>query len=92
MLGPPGSGKGTQAKKLASAHGAAHLSTGDILRAEVAMGSEIGREAKTYMEGGELVPDALIIRMIRSRLENNGDGGGFIFRHRMLMEHFADQD
>jgi adenylate kinase len=78
MLGPPGSGKGTQAKKLAAAHKAVHLSTGDILRAEVALGSEVGAEAKRYMEAGELVPDTLIVRMIRARLEQEGNGKGFI--------------
>jgi adenylate kinase len=78
ILGPPGSGKGTQAKKLAQAHEAVHLSTGDILRAEVALGSDVGNEAKRYMEVGELVPDVLIIRMIRTRLEQEGNGKGFI--------------
>lgn len=75
LLGPPGSGKGTQAKRLAAAHSANHLSTGDILRAEVAKGSAVGAEAKQYMERGELVPDDVIIRMIRARLQDgNGDG------------------
>ena len=78
LLGPPGSGKGTQAKKLAEAHGVVHLSTGDILRAEVAAGSEIGKTAKDYMDRGDLVPDDVIIRMIRSRLESLSDGQGFI--------------
>jgi adenylate kinase len=77
VLGPPGSGKGTQAKRLAAAHSVNHLSTGDILRAEVAKGSDVGREAKAFMERGELVPDKVIIRMIRSRLQE-GNGKGFI--------------
>ena len=77
VLGPPGSGKGTQAKRLAAARKASHLSTGDMLRAEVARGTAIGREAKAFMERGELVPDDLIIRMIRSRLQG-GNGKGFI--------------
>ncbi len=77
VLGPPGSGKGTQAKRLAAAHSANHLSTGDILRAEVAKGSDVGTEAKAFMERGELVPDNVIIRMIRARLQE-GNGNGFI--------------
>lgn len=78
LLGPPGSGKGTQAKRLAAAHSANHLSTGDILRAEVAKGSDVGAEAKAFMERGELVPDKVIIRMIRSRLQEGNGNGKFI--------------
>ncbi len=68
LLGPPGSGKGTQAKRLATKHRVAHLSTGDILRAEVTAGTELGKRAKTYMDAGDLVPDQLILDMIRRRL------------------------
>lgn len=78
LLGPPGSGKGTQAKRLAGSHHAAHLSTGDILRAEVAAGSKLGQLAKTRMDRGELVPDDLIVQMIRERLETMTNHGGFI--------------
>jgi len=78
LLGPPGSGKGTQAKKLAGRHRVAHLSTGDILRAEVSSGSEFGRKAQTYMDAGDLVPDRLILDMIRIRLEAMGKNAGFI--------------
>ena len=78
LLGPPGSGKGTQAKKLAGRHNLAHLSTGDILRAEVAAGTELGRKAKSHMDRGDLVPDQLILDMIRERLARLDDGGGFI--------------
>jgi adenylate kinase len=78
MLGPPGSGKGTQAKKLAAACGADHLSTGDMLRAEVASGTELGRAARAFMDRGDLVPDDLILKMIAGRLESLGNGSGFI--------------
>jgi adenylate kinase len=78
LLGPPGSGKGTQAKKLADRYGALHLSTGDLLRAEVAAGSDVGRAANAYMERGDLVPDQLILEMIRGRLAALPNGAGFI--------------
>jgi adenylate kinase len=69
LLGPPGSGKGTQAAGLASRLGFRHLATGDILREEVKNGTELGRAAKGFMERGELVPDQLILAMISTRLE-----------------------
>ncbi len=78
LLGPPGSGKGTQAKKLASAHDLTHLSTGDVLRNEIAKDSELGKEAKAYMERGDLVPDELILKMIRECLPSESDGNGFL--------------
>lgn len=78
LLGPPGSGKGTQAKRLAAAHSVVHLSTGEVLRSEIADGSELGKTAKSYMDRGDLVPDSLILQMIHDHLPSNGDGGGFI--------------
>lgn len=69
ILGPQGSGKGTQAKRLAAAHGIAHLATGDILRAAVAEETELGRRVAPILERGDLVPDELMIELIRERLE-----------------------
>jgi adenylate kinase len=78
FLGPPGAGKGTQSQKLASEHGLMHLSTGDLLRAEVAAGSALGQEAEAVMARGELVSDALVLAIVRSRLEHQQPGGGWL--------------
>lgn len=75
LLGPPGAGKGTQAALLAKELKLQHISTGEILREEVAQGTELGRKAKAYMDRGELVPDELVIAMLRERLDS---GSGFI--------------
>ena len=74
LMGPPGAGKGTQAARLAGERGLAHNATGDMLRAAVAEGSELGRQAEQIMAAGGLVPDDLIIAMIRERL-GRGDAG-----------------
>jgi adenylate kinase len=78
FLGPPGAGKGTQARDLAQEWGALHLATGDMLREAVAAGSPLGREAKGYMDQGALVPDDVIIRMMGERLGRPDAGRGFI--------------
>lgn len=77
-MGPPGSGKGTQAKRLAERYRVMHLSTGDMLRAEIASRHALGRSAQGYMDRGDLVPDGLILDMIRSRLQEIPEDGGFI--------------
>ena len=74
FLGPPGAGKGTQAQLLAQSKGLLHLSTGDLLRAEVQAGSELGRQAEAVMARGELVSDELVLAIVRSRLQQSSGG------------------
>jgi adenylate kinase len=74
FLGPPGAGKGTQAQRLAETQNLLHLSTGDLLRGEVAAGSELGKEAEAVMARGELVSDALVLAIVRSRLQAHSGG------------------
>lgn len=78
LLGPPGAGKGTQAKRLEERYGIAQLSTGEMLRAAVASGSDLGQEAKEIMDAGQLMPDALMIDMISERIEEPDCAKGFI--------------
>ena len=75
FLGPPGAGKGTQAQQLAARHQLLHLSTGDLLRAEVAAATALGQEAAAVMARGELVSDALVLAIVRSRLEQQAANG-----------------
>jgi adenylate kinase len=79
LFGPPGAGKGTQAVKLIEKYKLVHLSTGDILRGELAAKSPLGLEAKKYMDKGELVPDEVVIGMIEVKLDQNTGAKGFIF-------------
>jgi adenylate kinase len=79
LLGPPGAGKGTQATRIAQEQAIPHISTGDILRANVREGTELGREAKRYMDAGDLVPDDVILGMVGDRLRAPDAEGGFLF-------------
>jgi len=78
FLGPPGAGKGTQAQIISENHEIPHVSTGDILRAAVAQGTPLGKQAKDYMNRGELVPDALILGLIQDRLSYEDAAEGWI--------------
>jgi adenylate kinase len=78
FLGPPAAGKGTQARRLAAEHGIPHISTGDILRAAIREGTYLGREAKRYMDRGALVPDDVMIGIVRERLQRSDCARGFI--------------
>jgi adenylate kinase len=79
LLGAPGSGKGTQAKRLVTTYGIPQISTGDILRLAVREGTDLGKEAKKYMDAGELVPDSVILGVIEERLHEDDCKKGAIF-------------
>jgi adenylate kinase len=79
LFGPPGSGKGTQSEKLIAKYDLKHLSTGDLLRSEIAQQTPLGLEAKKFMDKGQLVPDEVVIGMISSALDTNPDVAGFLF-------------
>ncbi len=79
LFGPPGSGKGTQSSNVIEKYNLVHISTGDILRNEVANETALGVEAKKFMDNGHLVPDEVVIGMISSTLDNNTEANGFIF-------------
>ena len=79
LFGPPGAGKGTQSQRLVDHYKLIHLSTGDLLRGEITAGTQLGLEAKKLMDQGQLVPDDVVIGMIRNKLNNNPQATGFIF-------------
>lgn len=79
IFGPPGAGKGTQSQLIIDKYKLTHLSTGDILRGEMAGETALGLEAKKLIEKGELVPDDIVIKMVKGKIENNLDKKGFIF-------------
>ena len=78
LLGAPGAGKGTQAKKLIEKYGMPQISTGDLLRAAVGAGTDLGKEAKAYMDKGELVPDSVVLGMVEERLQQDDCKNGYI--------------
>lgn len=79
LFGPPGAGKGTQSQKVVDKYSLIHLSTGDIFRANIAGGTELGKWAKSFMDKGELVPDEVTIKMLESEVAKNENAAGFIF-------------
>lgn len=79
LFGPPGAGKGTQSQFLIEKYQLIHISTGDLLRSEMAAGTELGLKAKSFMDQGVLVPDAVVIGMIDAKLKENRNAKGFIF-------------
>jgi adenylate kinase len=100
LLGPPGAGKGTQADRLREDFGLPHIATGNMLRVEVGNGSDLGAQARRYMDAGELVPDELIVAMIMKRIEDSDASDGFLLdgfprneeQARALEEEFARLD
>jgi len=79
LFGPPGSGKGTQSERLIAKYGLKHLSTGDLLRSEIAGKTELGLKAKSFMDAGQLVPDAVVIGMVDAAINANKGVNGFLF-------------
>ena len=79
MLGAPGAGKGTQAKKIADRYGIPHISTGDIFRANIKNGTELGKKAKSYMDAGNLVPDSLTLELVMDRIHQADCQNGYVF-------------
>jgi adenylate kinase len=79
IFGPPGSGKGTQSARLAEKFNLVHLSTGDMLRAEIAAGTQLGKKMSAIMATGELVPDEVVIEMIAAKIDKTNDVSGFLF-------------
>jgi adenylate kinase len=78
LLGPPGAGKGTQARRITGRFGGVHVATGEILRANAERGTDLGREARRYMDRGDLVPDELVVGMMLTRLDEPDAASGFV--------------
>ena len=81
MLGAPGAGKGTQAKMIAEKFGIPHISTGDIFRANIKNGTELGKKAKEFMDKGQLVPDELTVEILLDRVANDDCKNGYVLLH-----------
>lgn len=79
LFGPPGAGKGTQSQQLIDKYKLVHLSTGDLLRSEIAAGTQLGIDAKKFIDNGLLVPDEVVIGMIENKIKSNKNAAGFIF-------------
>ena len=79
MLGAPGAGKGTQAAQVAKQYNIPHISTGDIFRANIKGGTELGKKAKTYMDQGALVPDELVVDLVADRIKQDDCANGYVF-------------
>jgi adenylate kinase len=79
LFGPPGAGKGTQSEKLIAKYNLTHLSTGDLFRAHLSQGTELGQSARKYMDEGRLVPDEVVIGMVDDKIKNTANSNGFIF-------------
>ena len=79
MLGAPGAGKGTQAAQVAKEYNIPHISTGDIFRANIKGGTELGKKAKTYMDQGALVPDELVVDLVADRIKQDDCANGYVF-------------
>lgn len=99
MLGAPGAGKGTQAKQIADKYGVPHISTGDIFRANIKNGTELGKKAKEYMDQGLLVPDELTCDLVMDRIQQDDCKNGFILdgsknllRQRRSPQHLRKSD
>ena len=100
MLGAPGAGKGTQAKKIAAKYEIPHISTGDIFRANIKEGTELGKKAKTYMDQGLLVPDELVVDLVVDRVNQEDCKNGYVLdgfprtflRQKHLIKHWQSLD